>query len=104
MSILKKAPEGANVLDLGAARVARAEVRAAEGKGSPFLKLTAGFVAVRDEFALSTAFDFKAERLEEGLAGLLVDPADVGELIAYGLTSQDLEEITKFLAGDSLEK
>lgn len=102
MTILKKAPEGAQVLDLGAARVARAEARAAEGKGNPFLKLAAGFVEVKPEFALTVAFDFKAERIEEGLAGLLVDPADLPVLLADGLSGQDLEGIAKFINGTPL--
>jgi hypothetical protein len=102
MSILKAAPAGANVLDLGAARVARAEARAAEGKGNPFLKLAAGYVEVKAEFSLTVAFDFKAEDIKAGLAGLLVDPADVDALLEDGLTAADLSEITTFVSGFSL--
>ena len=102
MTILKKVPEGAQVLDLGAARVARAEARAAEGKGSIFLKLAVGFVEVKPEFAVTVAFDFKDERIKEGLEGVLVDPADVDALFADGLTGQDMEAISQFIAGKPL--
>lgn len=102
MAILSEVPTGSNVLDIGAARAARAEVRAAEGKSTSFVKLSAGFVEVRSEFALQTAFDFKAEDLRAGLAGLLVDPADVDVLLADGLTAQDLTEITKLVSGATL--
>ena len=102
MSILKAAPEGATVLDLDAARVARAEARAAAGQGASFLKFAAGYVEVKPEFALSVAFDLQAERIEEGLAGLLVDPADLEALLADGLTAQDLKSITEFITGTPL--
>ena len=102
MTILKKAPEGAEVLDLGAARAARAEARAASGQGASFLKFGAGYVEVKPEFALSVAFDFKAENIQEGLAGLLVDPADLDALLKDGLTAQDLEGITAFISGSML--
>ena len=102
MSVLSEAPAGSTVLDLGAARVARAEVRVAEGKASSFIKLAAGFVEVRAEFALATAEAFQAGQISVGLAGLLVDPADVDVLLADGLTAQDLEAVTKFIAGASL--
>ena len=102
MAILSEVPAGADVLDLGAARAARAEVRAESGKGSVFVKLAAGFVEVRAEFSLQTAFDFKSEDIKAGLAGLLVDPADVDALLADGLTAQDLEEITKLVSGVTL--
>ena len=102
MSVLAVAPEGAVVLDLGAARAARAEVRVAAGVNSSFIKLAAGYVEVRAEFALATAEALQAGRISDGLAGLLADPADVDALLADGLTAQDLEELTKFIAGSSL--
>lgn len=102
MSILLEIPSGARSLDLGAARAARAEARAAAGEGNPFLKLSAGYVEVKSEFALTVAFAFKNEDLEGGLAGMLVDPADVDALLADGLSAQDLTEITKFVSGASL--
>ena len=102
MAILSEAPEGSEVLDFGAARAARAEARAAAGKGSTFVKLAAGFVEVRPEFALSVADAFKAEDIKAGLAGMLVDPADALALLADGLTAQDLEALTKFISGVTL--
>lgn len=102
MSILTEAPAGAQILDLGAARAARAEARVAAGEGNPYLKLAAGYVAVKAEFALTVAFDFKREDIEAGLAGLLVDPADLDALLADGLTAEDLKEITKLVTGTSL--
>ena len=102
MSVLSEAPAGATVLDLGAARAARAEVRAAAGTGSSFIKLAVGFVEVRSEFELATAEAFKANEIAAGLAGLLVDPDDAAVLLADGLTAQDLVEITQFIAGSSL--
>ena len=101
MSILKEAPAGAKVLDLGAERVARAEARAAAGDGAPVLKLAAGYVEVRSEIPLSVAEDIQRD-LKVGLAGLLVDPADVEALYADGLSTGDLEAITKFITGNTL--
>jgi len=102
MAILTEAPTGAQILDLGAARAARAEARTAAGEGNPYLKLAAGFVEVKPEFALATAFAFKDENIKGGLEGLLVDPSDVDAIIADGLTAQDLQEIAKFISGNSL--
>lgn len=102
MSILTEAPEGAKVLDLEAGRAARAEQRAKDGQGNPYLKLAAGYVEVKAEFALSTAFDFKNEDIEGGLRGLLADPADLEAVLADGLTAQDLEALTKFVTGATL--
>lgn len=102
MSILLDIPSGARALDLGAARVARAEARAAAGESNPFLKLSAGYVEVKPEFALTVAFAFKNEDIRGGLEGMLVDPTDVDALLADGLTSQDLQDIAKFVTGTSL--
>jgi hypothetical protein len=99
MAILSAAPKGAQVLDLGAARAARAEVRTAAGISGRYLKLSAGFVEVRLEIAISTAFDLEEGRLREGLGALLVDPADLDPLLADGLSSSDLEELTAFITG-----
>lgn len=100
--ILKTAPEGAEVLDLGAARVARAEARAAEGKAASFIKLSSGFVEVKAEMPIDVAFKFAAEDIRGGLADLLADPSDLDVLLADGVSAQDLAEITKFIAGASL--
>jgi len=102
MAILSEAPIGAQILDLGAARAARAEARVAAGEGNPYLKLAAGYVEVKSEVALTVAFDFKNEDIKGGLAGLLVDPTDLDALLADGLTTTDLQEISKFIAGNSL--
>jgi hypothetical protein len=99
MAILTTAPEGALVLDLGGARAARAEVRAAAGLGNPFLKLAVGFVEIRAEVSVSAILDLQAEKIEVGLAGLLVDPADIAALLADGLSEQDLRAIIEFITG-----
>jgi len=102
MSILKAAPEGASILDLGAARAARAEARAAAGQGNPFLKLAVGYVEVLPEIPVGVAVDFNAGRIEEGLAGLLADKGDVAALIADGLTKSDMDAISDFITGSPL--
>lgn len=100
MSILKTAPEGANVLDLGAERAARAEVRAAEGEGVPYVRLSVGYVEVKVEIPLAVA-DLVLVDLKAGLAGLLADPADIEAL--YGeITTGDAEVLTEFILGKSL--
>lgn len=102
MSILLQIPSGARELDLGAARAARAEARAASGEGNPFLKLAAGYVEIKAEIALTVAFAFQNKDIKGGLEGMLVDPADVDALLADGLSSDDLKEISKFVTGASL--
>lgn len=102
MSILKKAPAGAEVLDLGAARAARAEARAAEGKGGTFLKLAAGYVEMKSEIPIEIAFTFQSGDIRAGLEGILVDPADVVALLADGLSAADLGAITELISGSSL--
>lgn len=101
MAILKDAPEGARVLDLGAARAARAEARAAAGEGNPVIKLSVGYVEVLPEIAISVAVILEAGDIKNGLAGLLVDSADVDALLTE-LTSEDVSALTKFIAGASL--
>lgn len=101
MTVLKTAPAGADVLDLGAARSARAEARAAAGKGDAFIKLTVGYVGVKAEIPLGVATDLQNENLRDGLAGLLADPADVDALLDE-LTANDIQELTKFITGASL--
>jgi hypothetical protein len=102
MTILKKAPEGAEVLDLGAARVARAEARAAEGLGGKFLKISKGYIEVKAEIPVEVAFIFQSGGIKAGLAGILVDPSDADALIADGLTGQDLDAMTSLVSGTSL--
>lgn len=102
MAILSELPKGASVLDLDAARVARAEARALEGKGNPFLKISAGYIEVKPEVALEAAFLFQEEKLREGLALLLIDSDDVQTLLDSGLTANDLDAIVRFIAGADL--
>jgi hypothetical protein len=102
MTILKKAPEGANVLDLEAGRLSRAEIRAGKGEGDPYLKLKAGYVRVKPEIPIVVAFLLEAEKIEEALKGLLVDPDDLDALLEDGLTKDDLEGISALITGKSL--
>ncbi len=95
MSIRKDAPEGAQILDLGAARAARSEA----GQTNPFLKLTAGFVEVRTEVPLTAMDAFTAGNLTRGLTSLLADPADATVLLEDGLTTADVAAIIRFISG-----
>jgi hypothetical protein len=97
--IRKHIPEGSTVLDLAASRAARAEQRAKDGKGAPFVKLAAGYVEVKAEIPLAAAFAFKNEEIEAGLRLMLADPADGDKLVADGLSSEDLAALTQFIAG-----
>ena len=100
MTILKVAPDGANVLDLGAERAARAEARAAAGEGVPFIRLSVGYVEVKPEIPISVA-DLLLIDTKGGLAGLLADPADIDALYAE-ITTGDMEALTEFITGKSL--
>lgn len=95
MAILKDAPEGAQVLDLNAARVARIEALGSKS----FIKLTAGFIETKAEVPISAAFAINTGDIAGALGQLLADPTDVDALIADGLTSGDIEAITIFIAG-----
>jgi hypothetical protein len=94
MAILKDAPEGAQVLDLNAARAARIEL-----SSKSFIKLTAGYIETKAEVPLSAAFAINTGDIAGALGQLLADPTDVDALIADGLTSGDIEAITIFIAG-----
>lgn len=98
--ILDTAPEGANVLDLDAAREARAEAK--KDEPNPVIKLQAGFVELRKEVDITAADDFKDGNLLAGLAKLLADPADVAALTKDGFSSEDLSAVTMFVSGRSL--
>lgn len=102
MSILRKAPAGSNILDLGAARAARAEVRANSDDPKPYIKLEAGYVEINPEFDVLAAEELAANRITSGLAKLLANPEDIKFLVADGLSKNDLEEIVKFIQGVSL--
>jgi hypothetical protein len=101
MSILKKAPEGSQVLDLGAARAARAEARAAAGEGDSFIKLSVGYVQVLPEVPLSAAVILESGDIKTGLAGILTDPADVDALLAE-ITTHDVESLVTLITGTPL--
>jgi hypothetical protein len=99
VSIRKDAPEGAHVLDLSAARAARAEARAAAGEGNPFLKLTVGYVEVKAEVPLAAMDFFTASDLTKGISALVADPEDVQTLLDDGLSTEDVTAILKFIGG-----
>ncbi len=101
MSILKDAPAGAKVLDLGAERAARAEARAAAGEGTPYLKLSAGYVEVKPEIPLVIAELVQVD-LKRGLALILADPADIDALWGDGLSQDDIQAVMEFVTGKSL--
>ncbi len=98
--IRSEAPEGANVLDLAALRVARQEARAAAGKTVSLIKLAAGYVEVVPEVPLEAAFAFEQGDLKGGLSSMLTDPADVDALLADGLTGEDIKAISNFLQAE----
>jgi hypothetical protein len=100
MAILKSAPEGSQVLDLNAARVARAEARA--GKSNPVVKLAAGFVELSPEVDVIAAEELSAGHFRAGLGKLLVDPADIDVLLEGGLSKDDLESLVGFITGLNL--
>lgn len=100
MPILKDAPAGAEVLDLGAARAARAE--AFKGVPNSVIKLSAGYVEVAHELDVLCAEDFTAGRIRTGLGKLLAHPDDIDLVVAEGLTNDDLQAIVKFVTGNSL--
>lgn len=99
MAILKKAPAGANVLDLGEARAARAEARAEAGDANPVVKLDVGYVEVKPEFDILIGEKLKAGQIREAVTALLVDPADADAVIEYGLTGEDLNALITFVSG-----
>ena len=99
MAILTDAPQGAKVLDLDAARAARAEVRAAAGEAAKYIKTSLGYVGVKPEVDITAGEDFMAGNLRSGVAKLLADPADVDQVLAAGLSKQDLDAIHEFITG-----
>jgi hypothetical protein len=98
MAILNELPNDAEVFDLDAARVARAETR----KGGSFIKLTAGYIEVHAEIPLEAAELFGKNDLNGGLSLVVVDPEDAAALLADGLTASDLRDIIQFITGSSL--
>jgi hypothetical protein len=100
MTISKKAPEGADVLDLGAARAARAEARA--GHPNPVIRLSSGFVDLKPEMDILIAEDLTGGKVKSALVRLLADPADADALLAEGISDDDLKAIIEFATGKNL--
>lgn len=100
MSILSEAPEGAEVIDLAAARAARAEVDAT--LPPVLLKIEAGFIQLKRDLDVLAAEDFTDGHIREGLAKLLADPADIDELVKRGLSKDDLQAIVNHITGSTL--
>lgn len=98
MAIINELPEGSEVLDLGAARVARAETLTTKS----FIKLSAGFVQVAVEVPVAAALMIVDGDIIGAIGLLLADPADAETLIRDGLTAGDIQEITQFITGKSL--
>lgn len=93
--ILNTAPDGAKVLDLSAAHVARAEATGV----ARFVKISAGYIEVNNEIDVFAADDFFQNRIRDGLSKLLKDPSDIDEIVKFGLTASDLELLTDFVLG-----
>lgn len=100
MTVLQEAPEGAEVIDIASARAARAEIDAT--LPPVLLKIDAGFVQLRRELDVLCAEDFTSGRFRAGLAKILADPADIDELVAFGLSRPDLEQIVNHITGKTL--
>jgi len=98
MALLSSLPEGATVLDLEAERAARAEVRASQGVGALYVKISAGYIEVNPEVPLAAAYLFQDEKIHEGLALLLADPADI-DILWPTLTADDMKALTSFISG-----
>lgn len=100
MSILSEAPAGAEVIDLAAARAARAEVDATQPP--VLLKIEAGYIQLKREVDVLCAEDFSEGHIRDGLSKLLEDPADIDELVKRGLSKADLEAIVNHVTGSTL--
>lgn len=98
MAIVSELPKDAQVLDLGAARVARAEARTTKS----FIKLAAGYVETVAEIPVAAAFLVEQGDIVGALSAFLADPADLDALVKDGLTTSDVEEITAFIAGKTV--
>lgn len=99
MAVHKTAPKGAHVLDLGAARAARAEARKGDGSPKSLVKLSAGYVEVQPEVDVTLLDDLVHGEVKLALSKLLADPADVDVVLADGVSAQDLQEIIGFVTG-----
>lgn len=100
MAILQTAPEGAEVIDIAAARAARAEVDAT--LPPVLVKIDAGYVQLSREIDVLCADDFTDGHIRAGLAKILQDPADIDAIVSYGLSKDDLEQIVNYITGKTL--
>ena len=100
MAIVKKAPTGAKVFDLPAARTARAEAR--KGEPAVFLKLTAGYVEIKPELDIFVIEELLQGQVKPALVRLFVDPADADALLKEGICDADMKAIFEFAAGKEL--
>ena len=100
MALIQKAPEGAKVLDLPSARLARAEARV--GEPSSYIKLTAGYVEIKAELDVLVVGDLLNAKIKEALTRLFADPLDVDVVMAEGISDTDLQAIFEFASGKSL--
>lgn len=100
MALIKKPATGANVLDIEAARAARAEARG--NTQLQVIKVDGGYVEINPEFDLITTELLTEGKVREGLARLLNDPADVDLILKNGFSDKDLEELVKFITGKLL--
>ena len=100
MALLKKAPDGAKVLDLPSARLARAEARV--GEPSSYIKLTAGYVEIKPELDVLVVGDLIEGNVKDALLRLFTDPKDVDVVMAEGISDIDLKAIFEFASGKSL--
>lgn len=102
MTVLTEAPEGVDIIDIDAARAARAEARAASGGKASYVKVGAGYVELKPEVDVLSAEDFSAGRIRVGLSKILADPEDIDTLVASGISAPDLDLIIKRITGQSL--
>jgi hypothetical protein len=69
--------------------------------GASYVKVSAGYIEVQPEIPLAAAYEMKAENFEEGLALMLVDPADA-KLLWPTLTAEDFDALINFVTGKTL--
>lgn len=100
MSILSEAPAGAEIIDLAAARAARAEVDAT--LPPVLLKIDVGYIQLARDIDVLCAEDFTEGHFRTGLSKLLADPTDIDAIITYGLSKDDLEKIIQYVTGVAL--
>ena len=100
MALVKKAPAGAKVFDLPAARSARAEAR--KDEPAVFLKLSAGYVEIKPELDIFVIEELLQGQVKPALIRLFVDPTDADALLKEGISDEDMRAIFEFAAGKPL--